>query len=55
LEPVLQVVKAECRRSWAFVGSEEDQVVFTVQAYANDMIFISKTVEGIEEILRILE
>jgi hypothetical protein len=45
----------ECERCRAFIGPEEDRVMFTVQAYTDDIIFISKTAEDIGKMLRILE
>jgi hypothetical protein len=42
----------ECR---AFVGQANEKIVFTVQAYADDVIFISKEPKGIRKVLQVLE
>jgi hypothetical protein len=55
LELLLQAVKDGCSNCGAFVGPNEDQIGFTIQAYADDVIFISKKAEGIEKMLGVLE
>jgi hypothetical protein len=51
LKSLLQVMKRECERCRVFVGLEEDRVMFTVQTYADDVIFISKTAKVSEKCL----
>jgi hypothetical protein len=43
----------ESERLWAFVGPEEAEhrIGFLIQAYADDVIFISRTVPGMKRIL----
>jgi hypothetical protein len=55
LEPLLQAVQKECKLHGAFVGPAGNRVGFTVQAYADDVIFISKTACGVGSMLRVLE
>jgi hypothetical protein len=38
-----------------FVGQSDDRVGFEIQAYADDVIFISRKPEGIEHMLQVLE
>jgi hypothetical protein len=54
LEPLLQAVKNECGRCRVFVGPAENRVVFSVQAYADDVIFISRDANGIGVMLEVL-
>jgi hypothetical protein len=55
LEPLLQAVKTKCEGYGAFVGRAEEKVEFAVQAYADDIIFISREPKGIREMLKVLE
>jgi hypothetical protein len=55
LEPLLQAVPKTCEGCGAFVGSAEDRIEFTVQAYADDIIFISKEANGVRRMLEMLE
>jgi hypothetical protein len=55
LEPLLQAVKRESRRFGTIVGWQEDQIEFAVQAYADDVVFISREVNGVRTMLEILE
>jgi hypothetical protein len=57
LEPLLQTVGTNLQNLGASVGPEEaeDRVKFTVQSYADDVIFISRTAEGMRLMLRKLE
>jgi hypothetical protein len=47
--------QGQMRELWAFVSRNEDQIEFTVQAYADDVILISRKAEGIEKMLGVLE
>jgi hypothetical protein len=55
LEPLLQAVTSECGHLGALTGSAEDKIRLTVQAYADDVIFISNSPEGVEQMLQVLE
>jgi hypothetical protein len=55
LESLLQAVKDKCSNCGAFVSRNEDQIGFAVQAYADDVIFISRKAQGIEKMLGVLE
>jgi hypothetical protein len=55
LEPLLQAVEKKCEGYGAFVGGAEEKVEFAVQAYADDIIFISRKPKGIREMLKVLE
>jgi hypothetical protein len=55
LEPLLQAVKTKCEGYGAFVGRAEEKVEFAVQAYADDIIFISREAKGIRKMLKVLE
>jgi hypothetical protein len=55
LEPLLRAVENKCTECGAFVGQAEARVGFAVQAYADDVIFISREKKGIKAILGILE
>jgi hypothetical protein len=55
LEPLLQAVSRECAGVGTFVGSDENRIEFLVQAYADDVIFISKTADGIKAMLGVLQ
>jgi hypothetical protein len=55
LEPLLQAISLECADMGTFVGFGENRIEFLVQAYADDVIFISKTANGIKAMLEVLE
>jgi hypothetical protein len=55
LEPLLQAVKEKCWDWGAFPGRDGDRIGITVQAYADDLIFISRKAKGIPEMMKILE
>jgi 3-dehydroquinate dehydratase len=55
LEPLLQGVQKECGQYGMHVGPLENRIGFTVQAYADDVIFISNKAFGIEKMLEVLE
>jgi hypothetical protein len=57
LEPLLQTIGKNLKDVGAFVGPEEveDRVGFTVQAYADDVIFVSRTIQGMKLMLSKLE
>jgi hypothetical protein len=55
LEPLLQAVKRRAEDCGTFVGSVENRIGFQVQAYADDVIFISQRPRGIEVMLEVLE
>jgi hypothetical protein len=55
LPPLLQAVKNECGNCGTFVGPNEDRIGFTVQAYADDVNFISRKAREIEKMLGVLE
>jgi hypothetical protein len=57
LEPLLQTVGTNLKQLGAFVGPHEaeDRIGFGIQAYADDVIVISRTTQGMKLILRKLE
>jgi hypothetical protein len=55
LEPLLQAVPKTCEGCGAFVGSAKDRIEFTVQTYADDIIFISNEANGVRRMLEMLE
>jgi hypothetical protein len=55
LEPLLQAVERICTGCGVFVGPAGEKQEFTVQAYADDIIFISKDPRGIDQMLRVLD
>jgi hypothetical protein len=55
LEPLLQAVNRYCGDMGAFVGPADDRIGFSVQAYADDVIFISKNADGVRRMLEVLE
>jgi hypothetical protein len=55
LEPLLQAVTRECQDEGAPVGPAEDMIRIPIQAYADDVIFISKSPDGITKMLKVLE
>jgi hypothetical protein len=55
LDPLLQAIKDKCDNCEAFVGPNEDQIRFAVQAYADDVIFISRKAQGIAKMLGVFE
>jgi hypothetical protein len=57
LEPLLQAIVMNLKDIGAFVGPEEaeHQIGFPVQAYADDVIFIPRTVFGMKRMLNKLE
>jgi hypothetical protein len=42
LEPLLQAMNKECEGRGAIVGTVANRIEFGVQAYADDVIFVSK-------------
>jgi hypothetical protein len=57
LEPLLQADGTSLKHLGAFVGPQDadDRIGFTVQAYADDVIFISRTIQGMKRMLSKLE
>jgi hypothetical protein len=55
LESLLKAVKNECSKCGTFVGPNEDRIGFTVQVYADDVIFISRKAQWIAKMLGVLE
>jgi hypothetical protein len=57
LEPLLQAVGTNLKDFGTFIGPEEaeDRIEFPVQAYADDIIFISRTIYGMKRMLNKLE
>jgi hypothetical protein len=55
LEPLLQAATREFGQFGAMIGPAEDQIKLAVQAYADDVSFISKDPSGVAEILGVLE
>jgi hypothetical protein len=54
-EPLLQVVEAKCGKYRAFVGRAEEKINFTIHAYADGVILISRESKGIRGMFDILE
>jgi hypothetical protein len=54
LEPLLQAVNRRCAEYGAFVGAADHRIGFTIQSYADDVIFISREQTGIKEMLGVL-
>jgi hypothetical protein len=55
LKPLLQAVKKECGKCGTFVDPNEDRIEFTIQVYADDVIFISRKAQGIAKMFGALE
>jgi hypothetical protein len=55
LSPLLQALTTECGRLGAWIGLDGEEVDFAVQAYADDVIFISKEAHGVRSMLEVLE
>jgi hypothetical protein len=55
IEPLLQAITKECGKFGAQIGPTDEQVQLTVQAYANDVIFISDNPNGVTKMLEVLE
>jgi hypothetical protein len=55
LEPLIQAVSKKHEDCGAFVGREGGRINFTIQAYADDVIFIAREPKGIEKMLKVLE
>jgi hypothetical protein len=55
LEPQYQVVEKKCGSYGAFVGRAEEKVGFAVQAYTDNVIYISKDPKEISDMLKVLE
>jgi hypothetical protein len=55
LEPMLQAITTHCERFGSYVGPADERIGFAVQAYADDVIFISREAEGVMRMLEGLE
>jgi hypothetical protein len=54
-EPLFYALDAHCERWGAFVGPAKEQITFTRQAYADDIILIAHRSDNIEKMLEVLE
>jgi hypothetical protein len=55
MEPLLQAITKECGEFRAQIGPTDEQVQLAVQAYADDVIFISDNPNGVAKMLKVLE
>jgi hypothetical protein len=55
LEPLLQAMKRNQNICGACVDMGKGSVVFTSQAYADDVVFVSECEDGIRQMLSVLE
>jgi hypothetical protein len=55
LEPLIKAMKKGCEAGGVFIRGAEGPINFTIQAYADDIIFISKEPKGIDKMLKVLE
>jgi hypothetical protein len=55
IEPLLQAITKECGEFGAQISATDEEVQMAVQAYADDVIFISDSPDGVKKMLEILE
>jgi hypothetical protein len=55
IEPLLQAITKECGEFGAQIDPTDEQVQLAVQAYADEVIFISKKPNGVTKMLEVLE
>ena len=55
LEPLLQAVNKHCGKDGVFVGPAGKRIGFAVQAYADDVVFMSSDANGVRRMLQMLE
>jgi hypothetical protein len=55
IEPFLQAITEECGKFGVQIGAAEENLQLAVQPYADDVIFISDSPEGVKKMLEVLE